>query len=152
MIQPPTPRLLDQVVQYDAPNLCASRSLETWMYLRGKRVEAASFILHQTLYNAPDLKVEPPLHSLNPDPLVSASHRGLDLGRLGVCQAINILVTAPIVILLPTICLGPDRIKNGRQSPTQAFFLLSPEPLHLFSIYPICEFPSVVSYLPILLF
>ena len=67
--------------QYDGPADVASRPLETWLYLRGKRVEALSFILHEILWDTPDLEGEPQLHSLNPGPLVSASHCGLDLGR-----------------------------------------------------------------------
>ena len=66
--------------QYDGPSDGASRSLETWYHLRGKWVGAASFNLHQALENPPDLEAELQLHSLNPGPLVSASHCGLDLG------------------------------------------------------------------------
>ena len=87
MIQPPSASPLVQVVQYDAPILCASSSLETRMYLRGKRVGALSFILHQTPQNQPDLDDELPLHILNAGSLVSASHCVLDLGVLGVYQA-----------------------------------------------------------------
>lgn len=99
MIQPPSASPLVQVVQYDAPILCASRSLETWMYLRGKRVGALSFILHQTPQNRPDLCDELPLHILNAGPLVSASHCGLDLGVLGVYQARNLAVGTPLWLL-----------------------------------------------------
>lgn len=75
------------------------------MYLRGKRVGALSFILHQTPQNRPDLNGELPLHILNAGPLVSACYSGLDLGVLGVYQARNWAVATSMVVPLPTICL-----------------------------------------------
>jgi hypothetical protein len=84
--------------------------------------------------------------------MVSGVEEGVNLGvlrRQWGYKPINIFVTDPVVILLALSCLGSRLYKERPPRPTfiLAFFsFLSPEPLHLFSRYPTCEFPTVVSF------